>query len=281
MAQTSPKVEFEVVSVKPSPIPEPGKGYVVGCSGGPDSKDRGMFRCSNMNLPNLITRAYDIMNYQLSGPAAMRDYRFDIEARIPDGTTKDQFRLMIQNMLIDRLKLVIHHETRELPKYYLTVTKGGPKLKVSVDAPPKNADSPQPPSGSGQPVLDKDGYPVLLPGRSGLMMDKNRARLFLPQSTMEQFAKQLASQLRRPVTDATGLTGKYEISLFWIDDVMEGATASSPAADTVPLPPAPDSETGPSLEKAVQDQLGLRLELKKGPADVLVVDHFEKSPTSN
>lgn len=266
MAQDSSKVEFEVASIKPSPEPDPVKGYVAGCNGGPESKNPVLFRCSNMNLPNLITRAYDIMNYQLSAPESMRDQRFDIAARVPEGATRDQLRLMIQHMLIERFKLAVHYESREMPKYYLTVAKGGSKLKASAEVPPINDNSPP---RSGGPILDKDGYPVLGPGREGMAMVNHRARLFSPQSTMEQFAKQIGGQLRRPVTNATGLTGKYDISLFWVDDALRATAALT------------DGDPGPTMERAIQEQLGLRLELQKGPVDVLVVDHFEKSPTGN
>ena len=112
-----------------------------------------------------------------------------------------------------------------------------------------------------------------------MIMEKNRARLFFPKSTIEQLAKQLSAQLRRPVTDATGLTDKYDISLFWVDDVLGGTPAGSVANPTAS--PAQDGEIGPTLEKALQEQLGLRLELKRGPVDVMVVDHFEKSPSGN
>jgi hypothetical protein len=137
MAQDSPRIEFEVVSVKPSPEPDPAKGYVVGCSGGPGSKDPGIFRCTNMNLPNLLTRAYDIMNYQLIAPQSMRDQRYEIVAKAPEGAASGQLKRMIQSMLRERFKLAVHHETREMPKYYLTVAKSGPKLDASVEAHPK------------------------------------------------------------------------------------------------------------------------------------------------
>jgi uncharacterized protein (TIGR03435 family) len=157
------------------------------------------------------------MNYQLIAPQSMRDQRHEIVAKVPEGAASGQLKLMIQSMLIDRFKLAVHHETKEMPRYYLTVAKSGPKLEASLEAPPKNDDTPPPPPGSSRPNLDKDGYPVLGPGRAGMIMEKNHARLFFPKSTMEQFAKQLGAQLRRPVTDATGLwTNTTSRSFGWM-----------------------------------------------------------------
>ena len=80
---------------------------------------------------------------------------------------------------------------------------------------------------------------------------------------MEFLASYLSAQLHHPVIDATGLTGKYDIALFWD---MRGTS---------------DPEAGPTLEAALQSQLGLKLEQKKGPVDIVVVDHAEKVPTEN
>lgn len=81
--------------------------------------------------------------------------------------------------------------------------------------------------------------------------------------TMDLLARTLSSQLNHPVVDLTGLKGSYEIRLHWV-------------RDTAPL-----ETTGPRMSQAVQEQLGLRLEAKKGPVEFLVVDHIEKLPTEN
>jgi uncharacterized protein (TIGR03435 family) len=90
-----------------------------------------------------------------------------------------------------------------------------------------------------------------------------RARIVFPRRTLEPLVTVLMAQLHHPVIDATGLTGKYDIALFW--DMRD---ASEPDA-------------GPTLEAAVQSQLGLKLEQKKGPVDIVVVDHAEKVPSEN
>lgn len=271
LAHSAAKPEFEVVSIKPSPDPVPGIPVNVGCNGGPGSTDPAMWRCTNMDLSNLITMAYRIMHFQLSAPDWIGRQRFDLTARIPEGTTKEQFSQMQQNMLADRFKLAVHHESREMPKYDLVVAKGGPKLKPSAGGAEETAPRGAAPPDPTPPKFDKDRYPILKPGLAGTIMMNGRARTFRPNCTMEQFAQTLSGPLGKPVTDATGLAGKYDISLYWVTDAL-------PAGPTAEPPPV---DAGPTLQQAIQDQLGLRLDAKKGPVDFLVVDHAEKLPTEN
>ena len=267
--------EFEVVSVKASP--PVGSSYTVGCKGGPGTKDPGMFQCQNFSMMNLLTRAYGLPRYAITAPDWAPLVMFDLTAKVPEGATKEQFAMMLQNMLIDRFKLALHHESKEMPKYDLVLGKGGPKFKETVEAPPpKEGDPPKPPPPPGPSGLGKDGFPVL--GGNGMIVMNGRARIFYSNCTMEQAAKQFASELRKPVTDATGLQGKYDIGLYWLQDSMP---ASAPAASTGAPSAAEPDITGPTLLQAIQDQLGLRLEAKKGPVDILVVDHVEKLPTDN
>jgi len=278
-AQTEAKAEFDVVSVKPSPPPD-GHGYSVYCNGGPGSKDPGLYNCVNMSLSNLVTNAYKVAYYQLSGPDWMANTRFEIHARLPEGATKEQLPLMLQKMLADRFQLTVHHETRDLQKYDLVVAKNGPKFQEAAPPPPPKedagADPPRPPA--PHPLkLAADGYPDLAKGGFGMAIMNGRARLVNPQMTMQMLASQVSGQLASPVTDATGLTGKYDISLFWVSSSgFAGARPAGPDGSA-----APEEEAGPTLMQALQNQLGLRLESKKGPVDFIVVDHLEKTPSEN
>jgi uncharacterized protein (TIGR03435 family) len=218
-AQTQPKVEFEVVSVKPSP---PASGRVpVYCNGGPGSKDPGLYNCVNMSLSNLVTNAYEINYYQLSAPDWLMRTLFEIHAKVPEGATKDQLPLMLQQMLADRFRLVVHHETRSLQKYDLVVAKNGPKFKESAPPPPKLEDdvyTPRTVPNPGPPRLASDGFPYLAKGRYGMAIMNGRARMQNPAITMRMLASQLAGQMAAPVTDATSLSGKYDIALYWVSD---------------------------------------------------------------
>lgn len=105
-------------------------------------------------------------------------------------------------------------------------------------------------------------------------------------ATVSEFAEMLGNQLRSPVVDKTGLTGTYD---FTIDFAPDGSLGGL----TLPPPPPPgggdlggpraatDPSDVPNLFTAVQEQLGLKLEKKKGPVDTIVIDHLEKTPTEN
>lgn len=233
--------------------------------GGPGTNDPTRFSTQNLNLENLVTLAYGIEHYQLSGPDWLSQERFDIVAKVPEGATREQLWLMLRNLLEERFKLAAHHEQKEIQTYELTAGKNGPKLRESRDKPEPDAAGPRASSG---PSLDADGFPVL-PGRgSGMAATNGRARRRFVRASMEDLARALSGQLGRPVTDATGLKGKYDFTLSW---VMQPLRANGDDA----------GNTGPDLIGAVQEQLGLRLEAKKGTVDMLVIDHIEKVPTEN
>jgi uncharacterized protein (TIGR03435 family) len=103
---------------------------------------------------------------------------------------------------------------------------------------------------------------------------KDRARLVAYAQTIEDLADHLPGLLTRPVTNATGLTEKYDFILTFS---LEGLGIASPPGTVG----APDLETPPDIFTALQSQLGLKLEPKKGPVDLIVIDHVERVPTEN
>jgi uncharacterized protein (TIGR03435 family) len=125
-----------------------------------------------MSLYNIVWIAFNLRSQQLVAPDWMNEPRFDITAKIPEGATREQFYLMFQNTLAERFGLKVHHDQKEVQGYELTVTKNGPKFKESGPEPPKDAvpPVPQPPS------LGPDGFPLAIPGISGVSITRNRAR---------------------------------------------------------------------------------------------------------
>jgi uncharacterized protein (TIGR03435 family) len=182
-----PQVSFEVASVKPSAPPAAGRSGNYNMSGGPGTSDPGRFACENFDLASLIMLAYDIPSYRLSGPAWMRDTKFDIVANVPSGTDKEQFRLMQQNLLTERFQLKIHWETKEMQVYALVIAKGGSKLKENAT-----------------------GTPMMRIGSTGGI-----TQMTFTTSPVEQFVRQLAHVpgVDRPVLDKTGLTARYDFQL--------------------------------------------------------------------
>ncbi len=293
-AQTPAKPEFEVASIKPSP--EPGGGgrmMRIGGRGGPGSKDPTRYTEQGMTMMDLLTVAYHVKRYQISGPEWLSSARFDINAKIPEGATKEDFGPMLQHLLAERFGLVVHHETKQMPVYDLVVfAKSGSKLKEHVEEPPrppKEGETP-PPFTMPKLELDKDGFPALPANFGGgrgnsMIMMRDRARLWARGETMPQFVEWASDQLSKPVTDSTGLTGKYDFILSWRNESMGPMGAPMPppppGGGAAPLDNTADSEALPTLPSALQEQLGLKLEPKKGNVDLVVIDHVEKVPTEN
>ncbi len=291
---------FDAASVKPATPPTPdGRGMIMmsGPSGGPGTKDPGRIHYPYMTMKNILMNAYDVKTFQIVGPGWLDTERFDISATMPPDTTKEQFCAMLQNLLAERFKLAIHRETKELPMYSLVVAKGGPKMKEAAEIPAPKDDgdaAPPPPPLPMQPKIGADGFPVLpqLAGRGGLfmIMMNGRARFIGQQQTMQDLAKILTNQLSRPVTDATALKAKYDFTLTFSPEGMNGPMGPLPPPPPPPgggggggAPAAGLPEAEPLLDifGAVQAQLGLKLEPKKGPVEMIVIDHIEKTPTEN
>lgn len=290
MAQTPEALTFEVATIKASA--PPGMGPVMfGPRGGPGTQDPGRFTCERCSLTLLLTNAYDINQVRISGPEWLSSTMFDVIAKVPAGATRGQFRVMLQNLLIDRFKMAAHHDTRDMAIYELTVAKSGPKLKESAG--PEEAPNlpgrggPPPPPGPHQTVAIGDGAPPLPPGRRSLMaLSPRGAHWRLVDVTMDDFVRQLPQAVGRPVNNGTGIKGKYDIDLTFAPDLavmgrgrgmMMRAPLEAPAGGDAAAP----DEAGPTIFTAVQEQLGLKLESKKGPVDMLGIDHIEKTPTEN
>jgi uncharacterized protein (TIGR03435 family) len=204
---------------------------------------------------------------------------------------------MLQNLLAERFKLALHRDTKELPMYALVVGKGGAKLKESVDDGATASTPPPPPPGSdgagpgmGRIRMSADGTPQLPPGmgRNGLimMMMNGRMRVAGNRQSVAALTEMLGNQLGRPVVDGTGLKANYDFTLDFAPDGMNGPMGMMPPPPPsqdggAPMASAPDAGGGPNIFTALQEQLGLKLEQKKGPVELLVIDRLEKVPTGN
>ena len=304
------KLEFEVASIKPSALP--GRGAIrVGQRGGPGGGDPGRVIYAFSTIRDLMADAYGVKQNQISGgPNWLDSERFDIVAKVPAGTAKEQVKVMLQNLLAERFKLKLHRETKEMPMYALVVGAKGAKLKDSTvtDTPPASgsqpkeggrgedgAQAPGPPPLRGMKI-GRDGCPETPPMAAGrarnfVMMTPNGECMISNGQTMEALAAMLSNRFDRPVIDETGLKGKYDLRLRYDPSSMPGgrggpvmnkdgpgpAPAGSDPANRI----APDGDAAPSIFNALQEQLGLKLEARKGPVDLLVIDHVEKTPTEN
>ena len=264
---------FEVVSIKQMPPPE-GSARGVGLSGGPGSSDPGRLRGYNLSLGNILVRAYNIFHFQLIAPKWIEDERFEFIAKVPSGAMEQQVPLMLRDMLGQRFKLKAHYETRRVDVYRLVTDNHGPNFNPSNLTGTRS----QLPRANAGSAVDRDGFPVPSADRPETMtiMTGGHPHMTAVRMSMGTFATWLSSQIEHPVTDATGLKGEYDFRLTWAPIAKHELSRVS-SSDI----PAPGEDDGPTLFEAVRQQLGLRLVLGKGPLDVLVVDHIERSPTAN
>jgi len=266
---------FEAVSIKP--FPEGTPIMMSGCVGGPGSDDPGQIKCEYMTLKMLLMRAYKVRNQEIFGPGWIDSTRFNILAKVPQGATGDEVRAMFGNLLAERFKVALHHETRPMTAYSLVVAKNGPRLKEYDAAAVASADDGPPPGGK-LPTGD-DGFPILRRSviASGpiILYRQGRARLQAGNAKIARLAEALSNQLDQTVTNETGLTGSYDITLYWTPDPTESG-GRTPAS-------APQEASAPetSLFAALEQQLGLKLVAKKAPHDTLVIDRAEKTPVEN
>lgn len=246
VATATAQTGFDVASIKPS---DPSSTRTqIGVAPG------GVFNAKNVTLKLLIGQATDLRDFQISGgPGWVDADHYDITAKSPDfnvseddlrkmtdeqrNSFQDKVRRDIQLLLEERFQLHSHRETRELPVYTLTIAKSGSKLQS-----PANTDV----TTTSLRVRRTDAGLTEITGKT------------IP---LVNLVKSLSSQLNRTVLDQTGLTGKYDF------DVSFTPNLDTSQADT----------TGPSLFTALEEQLGLRLESKKGPVEVLVIDSAQKA----
>ncbi len=274
---TEAPLSFEVATVKPSRVVSNGS-YIS--RGGPGTPDPGQFSMHYVSLRVLLIRALGMKNYQLSGPDWLASEAFEIVAKVPLGATTAQLDTMIKSLLVERFQLAYHHEAKEMSVYELLVGKDGPKLKesdLSIQPAAREPGEPAP-----RPSTDEKGFPVLPQRRTVQLIGRvtdGIAHWAANQQLISELASFLERPVNRPVVDKTGLTGQYDVRLSFDDTTQTGPGQAGPAADGTRLDDTPSG--GPNVFKAVEQQLGLKLQPAKDPIDVLVIDHIEKQPTEN
>lgn len=266
--------QFEVASVKPA-APLTGRGTPAL---GPGSSDPERVNYRYVTIKSLLIRAYGMPVNQIVGPPWIEADYFDIEAKVSPGASKEQVNVMLQNLLADRFKLAVHRETREVSIYEMTIAKGGSKLKPYIE----DLNPPQPDPTKLVP-MDKNGVPILRPGQLMLTTSKEGDRTVTARKQTvggtPGLVATLSAELGRPVVDKTGLTGDYDYSVTFSPSVRSPQSQS--AALPGPGAPTPSSSAAPELVVALEEQLGLKLQAKKGPIEVLVVDGGSRTPTEN
>jgi uncharacterized protein (TIGR03435 family) len=220
----------------------------------------GRYEIHNASILDLIRIAYGIDD-QLSkgdkvvgGPNWVDFDRFEVIAKAAPNTPQDTMRRMLQALLADRFKLVVHNETKSISGYVLAMGKGKPKLKEAASPDQPGSCQRQPP-----PQITTVNGQISIPPNS----------VSCHNMTMEAFAAQIRGMdpvyFRNAVVDSTGLKGGWDFDLKWI---MSGTLATG----------GPDAM---SVVDAIDKQLGLKLEEQKIPTQVVVIDQVNRKPTDN
>jgi uncharacterized protein (TIGR03435 family) len=271
------QTQFEVASIRPSAPPSAAADRMnVGVH-----IDGARISCTSLSLKDYITSAYQVKIYQVVGPDWIGGERFDIAATLPAGATGEQVPDMLKALLADRFGMKFHRETRDFPVYGLVVAKGGLKMKESTPDPDDSSDKPKAATnvtGTG--------------GRGGVHIEYGHGSFFTMADNkfiarklpMASFSEVLARFEDRPVVNMTELNGSYDFDLeFTAEDYLAMLIRSAIAAG-VTMPPEAlrmlSGSSGDSLLNALQ-RLGLKLETRKAPLEVLVIDHIAKMPTEN
>jgi uncharacterized protein (TIGR03435 family) len=238
---------FEVASVKLHPPGGP-EGNATTQTGGPGTSDPSRITIINRTLHRLLIESYGLVGYQLKDPPELDQVRYDIVAKIPPGATEKDVRFMMQNLLIERLQLKVRHEHQAVPVYALLIGKKGPKFKPSNEP----AD----------------------PAKQSMSRSSTAAgsiKLVATGQTIPQLVSALFQQTDHPIMDLTGLTGRYDFTFTFASrrtSELSGTTSDARG-------------DAPAIFQALQEQLGLKLEARKMPIDLVIVDSGHKIPVEN
>lgn len=279
LAQTPANPSFEVASIKENKT-GPGGRWGIGVQPG------GRMVATNSPLDSLIIFAHQIQPFQLIGaPDWIKTARYDIQAKasfdIPQalptpGGPPPVPALLMRTLLQDRFKFSAHVESRDMPTFALVMARNdrklGPNLKATeIDCGALMASARatgKPPA----PLQPGQAPPCAMVGSVGRMTGSSMS--------MEVLARSLASQLNRVVLDRTELTGLYDFVITFVPDNLPPRAPGTSADQPIFVNGQSIDPNGPSLLRALEEQLGLRLESTRGAVEVLIIDRIER-PTED
>src|SRR6185312_6554636 len=273
--QQPSRPEFEVATIRPSaPSPEAtvtARAHIDGAQ----------VRWLSLTLKFYIATAYRLKQYQVSGPDWISSDRFDISATIPAGVSTAQMPEMMQRLIEDRFQVKMHREKKDFPVYALEIDKGGLKIHENApdpDAAKSDANTPVSSSVSGS----AQGVSINFGRGSSYTFANNRFEA--KKLTMANVARGLELYTDRPIVDMTDLTGTYDFILAITAEDYQSMLIRAAVTAGLTLPTEAlrllDGATLPSLFDAMQ-KVGLKLDARKAPLDVVVIDEVRKTPTEN
>jgi uncharacterized protein (TIGR03435 family) len=297
---TAPKQKFEVASIRrcdSAAAARGGRGSAGG-EGAPGAWSSGRITIACVTAMTLVQHAYvryadgkteptfALRMPPINGaPAWVTSDLYTVDAKAEGNASKPtMFGPMLQSLLEERFGLKLHYESRNVPTWDLTLAKGGSKLRSTVDEAGKcgldlpPGMNPKGPDGMPLPGFTPDGH-FTIPSRPAgqpchmliTLMHGPNEFLAGKAITLGELSAYLVRATDRPVTDKTGLTGKFDVVLEFAPN--EPATGPS-------VSPSSASSDIPTLVTALEEQLGLKLVSSRGPRDFIVIDHMNR-PSQN
>jgi uncharacterized protein (TIGR03435 family) len=266
------KLQFEVASVKP---------FSIGQTDGPVTLgariDGAQVRLVGLTMRDLLSSAYRVKLYQLNGPEWIQTERYDINAKLPAGVSPERLPEMLQTLLAERFGLKVHREKKEMPVYAMLVGKPPLRLKEQVvdpnAPPPKSVEVSGTGSAAGISVNLGNGASYTFAG----------GKLAATRVTAPTIAAVLERFTDRPVMDLTELKGTYDFDVQFSPEETQTLMIRAAVAAGVQLPPQALRllDGGGNPIESGAEQLGLKIDGRRMPVDVIVIDQIQKAPTDN
>ncbi len=229
-SRAAAQTEFETASIHLS------KAQVKFERNGHTEVRRGTLQMDDVTISSCIQWAYGTSQGLVNGPPTLTEARYDILAKADPNATKEQMRLMLRALLADRFKLTFHREKREMRVYTLTLAKSGLKM---------------------QPAASPDGE---------AWHENNAMGMVAKSMTIRELAYYVSDPLNAPLTDGTGLAGRYDFTVNFTPYV-DMNSGDRPDVTSV-------------IKAALKGELGLEMIQRKDQVDVIVVNRVE-APSGN
>ncbi|HEY6340701.1 MAG TPA: TIGR03435 family protein [Bryobacteraceae bacterium] len=269
-----PRAEFEVASIKLFDRSVQGQ-LLAGLH-----VDGAQIRAVGLTLRDLLGIAYQIKATLISGPDSTSSEQFDVSATLPAGSTRAQLPEMFQALLADRFQVKVHRDKKDFAVYALLVGKGGLKMKETPPDPNDKGDDG--PRGNVETTRTGNGATVNFGRGTSFTLANNRFEA--RKMSMALFAGNLERFADRQIVDMTGLTAQYDFAFDVTPEEYMAMQLRAAVWVGAVLPPEAqkmlDASSPAALGDALQ-QIGLRLDARKAPLDVLVIDDALRTPTAN
>ena len=269
--------QFEVASIRPFDPNIPGQAAGLHFDGA-------LLRGVGLSLRDYLATAYRTKGILISGPDWTATERYNISATLPEGGSRAQVPEMLQALLADRFHVKLHKDKKELPIYALVLAKGPLKLTEVPPDPDADPEKDEPVGMANVATIAAVGTGISVTYARGASISVADNRIEVRKLPLWVVCRTLERYSDRQIVDMTGLTGAYNFAIDLTPEDYQAMNLRSAVVRGFNLPPDAqkflDSTSPFALSDALQ-QVGLKLEARKAPLDVLVIDDALKTPTAN